>query len=181
MATDLQGSYNCGINCCQKTATQSFPQKRFNMKKSILCAFASLGILASAVVCPPSTNADAPAWPIAADQKVVKTASGLQYIDIEQGKGPSPSAGSTVIVHYTGWLLNKKKFDSSLDRGQPFDFVLGAGQVIKGWDEGVATMRVGGKRRLVIPANLAYGARGAGDAVPPNSTLVFDVQLLKFQ
>lgn len=151
------------------------------MKKSILCAFASLGIFASlAIGLPQSANCDN-AWPIAANQKVIKTPSGLQFFDIEAGKGPSPSAGSRVIVHYTGWLLNKKKFDSSLDRGQPFDFVLGAGQVIKGWDEGVASMRVGGKRRLVIPANLAYGARGAGDAVPPNSTLVFDVQLLKFE
>ncbi|MBX9721918.1 MAG: FKBP-type peptidyl-prolyl cis-trans isomerase [Candidatus Obscuribacterales bacterium] len=117
-----------------------------------------------------------------AGQKVVKTPTGLQYYDIEAGKGPSPSVGSTVIVHYTGWLLNKKKFDSSVDRGEPFSFQLGRGMVIKGWDEGVASMKVGGKRRLVIPGNLAYGAAGAaGGAIPPNATLVFDVQLLKFQ
>lgn len=117
-----------------------------------------------------------------AGQKVVKTPTGLQYYDIEVGKGPSPAAGSTVIVHYTGWLLNKKKFDSSVDRGEPFSFQLGRGMVIKGWDEGVASMKVGGKRRLVIPGNLAYGPAGAaGGAIPPNATLVFDVQLLKFQ
>lgn len=116
-----------------------------------------------------------------ANQKVVKTPSGLQYYDIEPGKGPSPAPGSKVYVHYTGWLLNKQKFDSSLDRGQPFDFSLGQGMVIKGWDEGVASMRVGGKRRLVIPPDLAYGKRGAPGAIPPDSTLVFDVQLLKFE
>ncbi|MBX9572056.1 MAG: FKBP-type peptidyl-prolyl cis-trans isomerase [Candidatus Obscuribacterales bacterium] len=152
------------------------------MKKTILCAFASLGIFASlAIGFPPSANCDTPAWPIAANQKVVKTPSGLQYFDMEPGKGPTPTAGSTVFVHYTGWLMDKKKFDSSVDRNEPFSFTLGAGQVIKGWDEGVATMRVGGKRRLVIPASLGYGARGAAGAIPPNATLVFDVQLLKFQ
>lgn len=120
--------------------------------------------------------------PIPQGQKgVVKTPSGLQYYDIEPGKGPMPTPGSTVVVHYTGWLLNKKKFDSSLDQGKPFDFPLGAHRVIAGWDEGVATMKVGGKRRLVIPPELAYGQRGFPPVIPPQSTLVFDVQLLKFQ
>lgn len=118
--------------------------------------------------------------PLASSQKVVKTPSGLQYFDIEPGRGPSPAAGTKVTVHYTGWLMNKTKFDSSLDNGKPFQFTLGAREVIAGWDEGVASMRVGGKRRLVIPANLAYGQRGFPPVIPPNSTLVFDVQLLKF-
>lgn len=119
--------------------------------------------------------------PLAGQQKVVKTPSGLQYYDISPGKGPSPANGNEVTVHYTGWLLNKKKFDSSLDRGQPFSFTLGQHMVIAGWDEGVATMKVGGKRRLVIPGHLAYGQRGFPPDIPPNATLVFDVQLLKFQ
>ncbi|MBX9686762.1 MAG: FKBP-type peptidyl-prolyl cis-trans isomerase [Candidatus Obscuribacterales bacterium] len=132
-----------------------------------------------------STGAAYSQWngnnPLQNNPKVVKTASGLQYYDIEMGKGPCPPPGSSVTVHYTGWLLNKQKFDSSVDRGQPFDFVLGQGMVIKGWDEGVASMRVGGKRRLVIPGNLAYGQRGFPPDIPANATLVFDVQLLKFQ
>jgi peptidylprolyl isomerase len=119
--------------------------------------------------------------PFSGGQKVVKTPTGLQYFDITPGNGPMPSAGSTVIVHYTGWLLNKKKFDSSVDRGQPFSFPLGQGRVIKGWDEGVATMKVGGKRRLVIPPALGYGVQGFPPDIPANATLVFDVQLIKFQ
>lgn len=110
-----------------------------------------------------------------------KLPSGLEFEDMQVGKGPMPPSGSRVTVHYTGWLTDKTKFDSSVDRGQPFDFVLGAGQVIKGWDEGVASMRVGGKRRLVIPPQLAYGAKGFPPVIPPNSTLVFDVELLKFE
>jgi peptidylprolyl isomerase len=110
--------------------------------------------------------------------KLTTTPSGLQYEDLVVGTGVQPQNGQTVLVHYTGWLTNGTKFDSSLDRGQPFDFSLGRGQVIKGWDEGVATMKVGGKRKLVIPANLAYGSRGAGGVIPPDSTLIFEVQLL---
>jgi len=108
----------------------------------------------------------------------VKTPSGLAYIDEVVGTGNSPHQGQTVVVHYTGWLTDGKKFDSSVDRGQPFEFVLGTGQVIRGWDEGVASMKIGGKRKLIIPADLGYGARGAGGAIPPNATLVFEVQLL---
>jgi len=112
-----------------------------------------------------------------------KTDSGLEFKDLVVGSGAQATAGQQVTVHYTGWLQNPdgsagKKFDSSLDRGQPFDFPLGAGRVIRGWDEGVAGMKVGGKRRLVIPAALGYGARGAGGAIPPNATLIFDVELL---
>ena len=110
------------------------------------------------------------------------TASGLQYEDTIPGTGAEAKAGQRVSVHYTGWLFNNGqqggKFDSSKDRGQPFQFGLGAGQVIKGWDEGVQGMKVGGTRRLVIPAELGYGARGAGGVIPPNATLLFEVELL---
>jgi FKBP-type peptidyl-prolyl cis-trans isomerase len=107
------------------------------------------------------------------------TSSGLQYWDIVVGTGATAVSGKPVKVHYTGWLTNGKKFDSSVDRGQPFVFPLGGGQVIKGWDEGVAGMKVGGKRQLRIPPELGYGARGAGGAIPPNATLIFDVELLE--
>ncbi len=112
----------------------------------------------------------------------VTTASGLKYRDEVVGTGPAPKQGQTVNVHYTGWLDESgkqgKKFDSSRDRGQPFSFPLGEGRVIGGWDEGVATMKVGGRRILTIPAELGYGARGAGGVIPPNATLIFDVELL---
>ena len=108
----------------------------------------------------------------------MKTDSGLEYVDTVVGSGDSPKKGQQVTVHYTGRLTNGKKFDSSVDRGQPFMFTIGIGQVIKGWDEGVMSMQVGGKRTLTIPPQLGYGARGAGSAIPPNATLVFDVELL---
>jgi FKBP-type peptidyl-prolyl cis-trans isomerase FkpA len=106
------------------------------------------------------------------------TPSGLQYWDINVGTGDTAVSGEPVSVHYTGWLTNGEKFDSSVDRGQPFAFTLGAGQVIPGWDEGVKGMKVGGKRQLKIPASLGYGASGAGGVIPPNATLIFDVELL---
>ena len=110
--------------------------------------------------------------------KMVTTASGLKYTDLVVGKGASPVAGKQVKVHYTGTLENGKKFDSSVDRNEPFSFVIGVGQVIPGWDEGVMTMKVGGKRKLIIPSKLGYGASGAGGVIPPNATLLFDVELL---
>ena len=103
---------------------------------------------------------------------------GLQYIDVVVGSGAEVRAGQNVSVHYTGWLTTGQKFDSSRDRGQPFGFPLGGGRVIQGWDAGVAGMRVGGQRRLIIPPNMGYGASGAGGVIPPNATLIFDVELL---
>jgi len=111
----------------------------------------------------------------------IVTASGLKYEDIKEGAGPAATSGQTVSVHYTGWLTDGKKFDSSKDRNEPFNFPLGAGRVIKGWDEGVAGMKVGGTRKLTIPPRLGYGPRGAGGVIPPNATLVFEVELLKIQ
>ncbi|MBM4126845.1 MAG: FKBP-type peptidyl-prolyl cis-trans isomerase [Nitrospira sp.] len=115
---------------------------------------------------------------MAENTQQVTTPSGLKYVDQVVGTGDAAVAGKTVSVHYTGWLENGKKFDSSVDRGQPFSFRLGAGNVIKGWDEGVEGMKVGGKRKLTIPSDLGYGSRGAGGVIPPNATLIFDVELL---
>jgi FKBP-type peptidyl-prolyl cis-trans isomerase len=110
--------------------------------------------------------------------KPVTTPSGLKYWELKKGTGAVAKSGDPVKVHYTGWLTDGKKFDSSVDRGEPFAFKLGAGMVIKGWDEGVAGMKVGGKRQLRIPPDLGYGARGAGGVIPPNAELIFDVELL---
>ena len=114
--------------------------------------------------------------------KAMTTASGLQIIDIKEGTGASPKPGQTCVMHYTGWLYENgqkgSKFDSSVDRKEPFEFPIGQGRVIKGWDEGVASMKVGGKRTLIIPPALGYGSRGAGGVIPPNATLMFDVELL---
>jgi peptidylprolyl isomerase len=114
--------------------------------------------------------------------KSMTTPSGLQIIDTQEGTGASPKPGQTCVMHYTGWLYENgqkgKKFDSSVDRNEPFEFPIGMKRVIAGWDEGVSTMKVGGKRTLIIPPALGYGARGAGGAIPPNATLMFDVELL---
>ncbi|MEI6206135.1 MAG: FKBP-type peptidyl-prolyl cis-trans isomerase [Desulfuromonadales bacterium] len=135
---------------------------------------ALIGILAASVAIPAFAVQDAKKT----DTKVVTTASGLKYTDVLVGKGASPVTGKPVKVHYTGTLENGTKFDSSVDRKEPFSFVIGVGQVIPGWDEGVMSMKVGGKRKLIIPSKLGYGARGAGGAIPPNATLLFDVELL---
>lgn len=138
-----------------------------------------LAALAVAVVAITSVAAVSPA--MAAGEETT-TASGLKIADTVVGTGAAPKTGQTCVMHYTGWLYEdgKKgtKFDSSVDRGEPFEFAIGTGQVIGGWDEGVATMKVGGKRTLIIPPQLGYGAAGAGGAIPPNATLIFDVELL---
>lgn len=123
--------------------------------------------------------AGAPSAPTKVDEsKFQQKASGLRIHDFESGSGKMPKSGDSVQVHYTGWLPNGTKFDSSLDRGEPISFVLGQGQVIAGWDEGIKSMKVGGKRQLVIPPNIAYGERGAGGVIPPNATLIFEVELV---
>jgi peptidylprolyl isomerase len=141
------------------------------------------GLFAVALACVALVSA--PHTAALAQGKVITTASGLKYIDVTVGTGPSPQRNQTAVVHYTGWLYENgqkgAKFDSSVDRGQPFSFPVGAGRVIKGWDEGVASMKVGGKRTLIIPPALGYGARGAGGIISPNSTLMFDVELLKVE
>ena len=140
------------------------------------CAVLALAIAAAV---PPLGRADAAA------NQVIEMPNGLKYTDTKTGDGAAATPGNKVSVHYTGWLYNNgakgAKFDSSVDRGQPFQFTLGAHQVIAGWDEGVAGMKVGGKRTLIIPPELGYGARGAGGVIPPNATLMFDVELLGVQ
>jgi FKBP-type peptidyl-prolyl cis-trans isomerase FkpA len=140
------------------------------------CAVLALAIAAAVM---PLGRADA------ATNQVIEMPNGLKYTDTKTGDGAAATPGNKVSVHYTGWLYNSgakgAKFDSSVDRGQPFQFTLGAHQVIAGWDEGVAGMKVGGKRTLIIPPELGYGARGAGGVIPPNATLMFDVELLGVQ
>ena len=143
-------------------------------------------LLAAAVAIPACSQKETQVVPAEQKQAVQaapgeelhKLPSGLAYVDLVKGSGPMPAPGKTVTVHYTGWLADGTKFDSSKDRNQPFTFVIGTGQVIPGWDEGVMTMKVGGKRKLIIPPDLAYGAEGAGGVIPPNATLTFEVILL---
>jgi peptidylprolyl isomerase len=115
------------------------------------------------------------------EEKIITTKSGLQYIDIVEGTGPSPKLGQRVVVNYVGRLENGRKFDSSYDRMKPFKFYINMGTVIRGWDEGVSTMKAGGKRKLIIPPRLGYGSSGQGDLIPPNSTLIFEVELLAIE
>ena len=145
------------------------------MRVVTVLTFATLSIAATAAIIPVAAVAQT-------QGAKVTTLSGLQIIDSQVGTGASPKTGQTCVMHYTGYLYENgqkgKKFDSSVDRGQPFEFPIGTGRVIKGWDEGVATMKVGGKRTLIIPPDLGYGSRGAGGVIPPNATLIFDVELL---
>jgi FKBP-type peptidyl-prolyl cis-trans isomerase FkpA len=144
-------------------------------------AFSRASILAWALVTALTVCATTAATAQPAE-KAVTTPSGLQIIDSKVGTGATPKTGQICVMHYTGWLYEGgakgKKFDSSLDHGQPFEFPIGTQRVIAGWDEGVATMKVGGKRTLIIPPQLGYGARGAGGVIPPNATLIFEVELL---
>lgn len=138
--------------------------------------------LAGLAVTVAATTLKSPSASAQSKGQPVTTSSGLQIIDTTVGTGASPKTGQTCVMHYTGWLYENgtkgKKFDSSVDRGSPFEFKIGMQQVIGGWDEGVSTMKVGGKRTLIIPPALGYGARGAGGVIPPNATLMFDVELL---
>ena len=149
---------------------------RQTLNGSIKAALA-LALVANAAIMWPSIFALAQT-----KETTVTTASGLKMTDTQIGSGDSPKTGQICVMHYTGWLYANgakgQKFDSSLDRGRPFEFPIGTGRVIKGWDEGVASMKVGGKRTLIIPPELGYGARGAGGVIPPNATLIFDVELL---
>ena len=150
------------------------PIHRSNALRALIASTALAGGLAG--LTPTSAFAETTGQPM------TTTASGLQFTDSKVGEGASPKTGQTCVMHYTGWLykdgVKGAKFDSSLDRGDPFEFAIGTKQVIGGWDEGVATMKVGGKRTLIIPPALGYGARGAGGVIPPNATLMFDVELL---
>jgi FKBP-type peptidyl-prolyl cis-trans isomerase len=153
------------------------------MKQRFALVSSLIAILVIASGCGSANKSSTPrptntSSPVKVNGQPTTTASGLQYWDIVAGTGATALAGNTVRVHYTGFLTTGEKFDSSRDRGEPFSFPLGAGQVIKGWDEGVAGMKVGGQRQLRIPPELGYGAAGAGGAIPPNATLIFDVELL---
>ena len=147
--------------------------------KTAVILLLTLSIALLAQTKKPAKGADKKAdGPTAVSGKPTTTASGLEYWEIKKGTGKLAERGKKVSVHYTGWLTNGKEFDSSRDAGEPIQFNLGTGEVIKGWDEGIAGMKVGGKRQLRIPPALGYGARGAGSAIPPNATLVFDVELM---
>jgi FKBP-type peptidyl-prolyl cis-trans isomerase len=150
--------------------------RRFKRASLAVTAAMAITAIALPLACVPTTLA------AQTPGKIMTTASGLQIIDSTVGTGDSPKPGQICVMHYTGWLYEDgkkgKKFDSSVDRNEPFEFPIGQHRVIAGWDEGVATMKIGGKRTLIIPPELGYGGRGAGGVIPPNATLMFDVELL---
>src|SRR6202163_2959564 len=150
--------------------------RRLKLARISILSAVTMAVIGASSICVPTIAAAQTAG------KTMTTSSGLQITDSTVGTGATPKAGQICVMHYTGWLyqdgVKGKKFDSSVDRGQPFEFPLGRQQVIAGWDEGVATMKGGGKRTLIIPPELGYGARGAGGVIPPNATLIFDVELL---
>jgi FKBP-type peptidyl-prolyl cis-trans isomerase FkpA len=147
------------------------------MTSHLLCATLSLLVTLTGTV----SAADVKPMDKSPGAKQMTTESGLKYEDVMVGNGREAALGDTATVHYTGWLVDGKKFDSSHDRNEPFSFRVGSGQVIKGWDEGVTGMKVGGKRKLTIPPQLGYGTRGAGGVIPPNATLIFDVELVSLR
>src|SRR3982751_108883 len=168
----------------QRAPVMSVPCSSPQARRNALVLLAFAAALIAAFVSPQGMTQQS--TPVQGNSKLDATSTDLQKIDVKQGTGQEATAGKAVVVHYTGWLYDTSrpdshgaKFDSSRDRGVPFGFVLGAGRVIKGWDEGVAGMKVGGQRTLVIPARLAYGERGAGGVIPPNATLIFDVELVE--
>jgi len=156
-------------------------------RNGIIFVLAAAALVAALAACkgggeePAGNGGDMTPGPPAVSGKPIQTGSGLKYIEIKAGSGDSPLPGQTIVVHYTGWLEDGTKFDSSVDRGTPFSFAIGTGQVIPGWDEGLATVQVGGKRRLIIPPELAYGPEGRPPVIPPNATLIFDVELLEIR
>jgi len=177
------------LNSSPKSAREKRRAKQAAKKRNQSIAIAAVVIIVLAISAfviynqfsagQEATSSDAVSIP--EDVDTITTSSGLQYQDLVVGEGQAAKAGDVVVVHYTGWLTDNTKFDSSLDRGAPFTFPLGAGRVIKGWDEGVAGMQPGGVRRLVIPAELGYGERGSGEVIKPGDTLIFEVELLEIQ
>jgi peptidylprolyl isomerase len=142
---------------------------------------AAFPFLISISACADPRNGKAAPSEAGEEAREIVTPTGLKYLDLKVGEGPEATSGKSVEVHYTGWLENGTKFDSSLDRQEPFTYRLGAGEVIEGWDQGVAGMKVGGKRKLIIPPDLGYGEQGTGGVIPPGATLIFEVELLKVE
>jgi FKBP-type peptidyl-prolyl cis-trans isomerase len=146
--------------------------------RTLIAALAAAAFLLLTAACADPQNGKATQAQAEAEGREIVTPTGLKYLDLKVGEGPEATSGNVVEVHYTGWLENGTKFDSSLDRQEPFTFRLGAGEVIEGWDQGVAGMKVGGKRKLTIPPDLGYGNEGSGEVIPPGATLTFEVELL---
>lgn len=156
----------------------SYPGRKSGQKTRMIAivALVALGVAALAYVLLQSGGGESQVT--GSGNETTTTPSGLKYVDLVEGTGPTPQRGQTVTVHYTGTLENGMKFDSSVDKNRPFPFVLGTGSVIKGWDEGLASMKIGGKRKLIIPPHLGYGVTGSPPKIPPNATLIFEVELL---